>query len=645
MPITESTSSFRLVLDNCPLHRRLIFLIVLKVNIWSMDIVLLQLPFWGIGCPPLGLSLLKSYLAKNGLSCKVIDINAQAYCLRGDKYQDYWDISHGYNFCEDEEQMLNYYRNNRAFFLYQMGEIKKLNPKVIGCSCQSSSFIITKLFLEDLRNIFPDFKHILGGPQVAGFMNNARELLATGYIDAVNYYEGEVSLVEYVRSLNGADEKPISGLVYKKNGKIIEGGPTHSILNLNELPFPDFSDFNLKNYSQPNVLPSYTSRGCINQCIYCTSRNFTKPFRFRSATRVFEEIKYLKQQYSELEFVRMCDNISNSNIKELELFCDLMIQEKSGIKWDLENAVIRREMNSRLYKKLKKAGCTLIGYGMETPSAHLLAKVGKVLSRDVDIGRVLREGKRAGIYIGVNVMFGLPGETEDDLATLLDFLRKNRRSFSMINPALAFCEFCPGSDVYSDPSKYGIDMAKGSLFWESKDRSNTYPERMKRFELFCQLAKKYKIGNLFNIQELPNKHKLLFQYYFTSRDRDNARLEYPLIRQTELTAGLREMFDAVQRGDFTIRRAQTKPLSGMLFYGNTFEDTFIQSSLSAIIENLERANVFKGLAQTPWKRKIRSLLHKAVGYDVIEKKIEAAYPILKMIEAKISFKKNNTTIT
>ena len=55
----------------------------------SYDVVLLQLPLWAVGAPPLALGLLKSFLAKNGISCKIIDINSHAYATRGKKYFQY----------------------------------------------------------------------------------------------------------------------------------------------------------------------------------------------------------------------------------------------------------------------------------------------------------------------------------------------------------------------------------------------------------------------------------------------------------------------------------------------------------------------------------------------------------------------------
>src|SRR3989338_34135 len=506
-------------------------------NDHKVDVVFLQLPFWGIGCPPLAPALLKSYLAQHGFKSKIFDINAHAYATKGKKYFEYWDMKNGYNYCMERESMLEFYRDNRAFFLHYMNEIKRLNPRVVGCTAHCSSRILSEIFLEDMRNLLPGFKHLLGGPDVASFMNNTDDLLSRPYIDAINQDEGEHSLVEYLKALIEDDGRQVPGMIYKYNGKIVRGGHAMFIKDLNELPFPNYEDFNLKYYSEPNTLPTYTTRGCVNKCNYCSAIGFMKTFRLRTAERLFEEVKYLKAKYPNLNYLRMCENISNSKISELEKFCDLMIESgmNKKIRWNLENAVIRKEMRTPLYKKIKKAGCTLLGYGMETPSLRLLQEVGKNLCKDVDIASVLKEGKKAGLYVSVNIMFGLPTETEDDFQYLMQFLNKNRHAFSMVNPSLNFCEYYPGSAGHANPEKYGIDLTKGHLYWESIDGKSTYLTRMKRFEEFCKQAKQFRLDNLFNVDELPNKHKLLFDYYFVSKEYDNCLKEYEQIGQEDLT--------------------------------------------------------------------------------------------------------------
>ena len=152
--------------------------------------------------------------------------------------------------------------------------------------------------------------------------------------------------------------------------------------------------------------------------------------------------------------------------------------------WSMESSVIRKEMRKPLYEKLRKAGCNFITYGVETPAEHLLEKVGKTLAlkKGVDLPAILREGKEAGIDITINIMIGLPGETEEDFQFLMKFLKENKKSLVQVNPAIQFCEYYPGSSGNADPEKIGIDMSKGTLMWESKDGTNTYLTRMDRFE-------------------------------------------------------------------------------------------------------------------------------------------------------------------
>jgi len=603
-----------------------------------VDIVLLQLPIWGVGCPSLGLALLKSYLADNGIKAKVLDINAHLYSIRGGEYADYWDIAHGYDYCASRDKMFDFYRDHRALFLYYIDQIRRMNPKIVGCACFTASFELTKIFLQDLRAFYPHFKHIVGGPEVAWFMRNTDELIAKDYIDAICHDEGEISFVEYFQAVQADDGRAVPGVVYKREGDVITAGPREFIKKLDELPFPDFSDFNLRNYVNPRVLPSYATRGCINNCIYCSARNYMKPYRFRSGKRMFEEVKYLKSRYPELNYIRMADNISNGNIKELETFCDLMIEADLGVKWNLENAVIRKEMRTPLYKKLKHAGCTLLGYGMETPCTGLLRKVGKVLSKDVDMARVLSEGKKAGLCISVNIMFGLPGETDEDFNELLLWLKKNKNAFDVINPSIIFCEFYPGCAVFEDPDKYGIDMSKGTLFWETKDGKNTYPVRMERFERFCRQAKKYGLSNLFYIEELPNKNEMLFKYHFVSKEYDRALEYYQAIPAEKRTPEINRMHQQITRTGSAEPQMSEVETANFLPYHDSFEKTFAASALTDNLRDLEQVPLFR-IPGSGWKRWIRArvylLLERLIGFDAAQKKINNCYSMMKVMDAKL----------
>ena len=637
-------------------------------NNGTYDVVLLQLPLWAVGTPPLALGLLKSFLQKNGISCKIIDINSHAYATRGKKYFEYWHIKNGYHYAEERESMLKFYRDYRTLMLYYMDEIKKANPLIVGCSVFDTCKIITEIFLEDLRKIYPGYKHILGGPGVAHFMKNTDELLALDHIDGICQDEGELALVEYVKAIKNDTGLPVPGMVYKKNGKILNGAPSIYTGKLDTLPFPDFEGLNLNHYPT-RTLPTYTSRGCVNKCDYCSAigymTNKRYPFRMRSAQRMFNEVVDMLEKYPDLEEIRMSDNISNGKISSLIEFCDLMIESglNKKIKWSLENAVIRKEMRKPLYEKLVKAGCTLLGYGMETPVKRLLKQVGKTLAVQdgVDLPAILKEGKEAGLIVNVNVMFGLPGETEEDFNYLMEFLRDNLDALSMVNPSLNFTEYYPGSSGHKDPGKIGVDLSKGTMMWDSKDGKNTYITRMDRFEKFCRLAKKYKIDNLFQIEELTNKNKLLFEYYYKSNDIKNAKVEYKKIDKKELTEEITAKYIALTTGDKsnlekiekTDHRSSNKKYDNLvkfedfIYYTGNPENNFIGESISSYIdEHIKIKPHDREYALRPWKTLLRRFTLKSTGYDKVEYFIKNILSSLKEIDkflvstAKSEFNKN-----
>lgn len=603
----------------------------------NKDVVLLQLPFWGVGCPPLGPAILKSYLKENNISCKIFDVNAHAYAMRGKENLDWWELKNGYYFFQQNNSlMFNYYMDNRALFLSHIEKIMQLKPMIIGCSCHNTSLALTKLFLEDLTFYYPQGKNILGGPEVAGFMRNADSLLAEPYIDAVCIDEGEKALVAYYNTLKKNNSDPIPGLVYKKEGRLIKGGMPDIINNLDDLPFPEFDDFNLTYYDQPYSLPSYSSRGCVNRCIFCSGRAYMERFRYRSGKRMYEEMIYLKKSFPDTGYIRLSDNVSNGNIKELESLCDNLIQSHADIKWTMDNAVIRKEMRTPLYKKMKSSGCILIGYGLETPSHRILETIGKKISKGVKIDQVLKEGKKSGIFISVNIMHGLPGETDEDAQYLLDFVVKNRRAYDMLNPSLTFCEFYPGSLGYDQPEKYGLDVTKGSLFWESKDKTNTYLIRMKRFEDACKVIKKFKLKTLFPVDELPNKYALLFRYYYVSREYGKALECYEKIRVEQRYGEIEEIYKKITGGD-TEYSKKNNGYSRAVIPRTTFEIDFLKASLSATINGLEQLKIKDLSLNSGWKVKMRSLAYRIIGYDKVERKINSLYPLLTLLDGKVRF--------
>ena len=269
---------------------------------------------------------------------------------------------------------------------------------------------------------------------------------------------------------------------------------------------------------------------------------------------MFAELMHQKALYPATEQFRMHDSVSNGNMRQLEQLCDLIIENRVSVKFNLENAVIRKEMDERLYRKLRHAGCTLIGYGLESPSKPLLKNVGKMACLDADFEKVVKDGVRCGMTIGINMMFGLPGEKDEDFRGQLAFIRRLRkyRRGIIVNPALNFCYFPPGSEVFASPEKYDVDMAGGELYWESRDGQNTFLRRLARFEEFCETARKLGYSNLFGVTQNSNKQALIGQYYMVKQDHEQA-LHYFLrsfageVKTAELAREILRLYEKTAR--------------------------------------------------------------------------------------------------
>ena len=89
----------------------------------TIDIALIQPPGWSNQNPPLGLALLKSYLAEKGFNAKVFDLNIVLYNLRHSRFCDAWHASEGYNVWEKDSYISD-------LFFYYTDEILNFIGKI-----------------------------------------------------------------------------------------------------------------------------------------------------------------------------------------------------------------------------------------------------------------------------------------------------------------------------------------------------------------------------------------------------------------------------------------------------------------------------------------------------------------------------------
>ncbi len=428
--------------------------------------------------PILGLCCLAGYLRKKGIPVTLFDLNIKLYNTCDEEDKNLWK-PHNQDFWTERNKIENLFGKYSKFINETIEQILKINPGIVGFSNYFTNVIANLFLAKRIKELIPEVKIIFGGPEIKRIISN-RALYDTAsnedlsLIDLFVSGEGERILYEYVLE----PEKVEDIAKYLTVGRDF-------YLSSEELPEPDFSSLSLSDYTNRGWLSYYFSRGCINRCIFCDERLYWQGYRTRNAQQVFSGIREIKKRYPSIFHFYFCESLINGNMNVLKEFAQLMADNELNVSWE-GNVVIRPEMTKELLILMKRGGCYSLNYGVESVSPEVLSFVGKNMSKNADIEKIIRFTWESGIRTVLNFMFGLPSETDENAKMNIDFVLRNKEYISAVIPSFAFCNITEYTEAYQSFKKYGIKRPVHAHFWESVDGTNTFPVRLERFERFIR---------------------------------------------------------------------------------------------------------------------------------------------------------------
>jgi anaerobic magnesium-protoporphyrin IX monomethyl ester cyclase len=319
---------------------------------------------------------------------------------------------------------------------------KAKDADIVGLVCYTESRFQCFDFADQVKQINPACQVIVGGPHV----NTLDELIIRHYpsVDAVVRMEGEETLLGLVQ---GRPFEQILGITWRKHGEIIRNPDRPLIQNINQfhydygLAFPQFADWKdteiAPELQKLRAIPIIASRGCPFQCTFCAAhQQWAKVYRGVSPEELVARIQYLVNEY-QIGYFRFYDALFIGNEKYILKFCDLLEQAGLEIHFRID---IRVGTRPQVLERLRKVGCDVVGFGVESGSDRVLQRVRKGTNR-TQIEETIAVCKALGYWIIGFFMVSLPDETLDDVHQtfeLFKFFDYFNLQFYKIHPNTAF---------------------------------------------------------------------------------------------------------------------------------------------------------------------------------------------------------------
>jgi len=293
-------------------------------------------------------------------------------------------------------------------------------------------------------------------------------------VDIVVMGEGEKTISELMERLiespNNLDD--INGLAFKK-GKEIEITKPRKLLTSEELSQLPHPFYNPKTRGEITTGVIETSRGCPNDCDFCTVTKFYgRQYRTKSIDYVIEEMKQIKD-IGEYSFFTD-DNLTaipNRAVKLLEA-----IAENGLKKYSLAQTTIKLADKPELMHALKIAGIKALCIGIESINDITLQNYKKPYTAKQN-KEAIKTLKKAGFWIHGMMMLGGEGDTIETLKETSAWINQNLDSAQLFSPIPI-----PGSHFFDKMKEQGRILTKD---WSLYDGQHviTRPKHLTPYEL------------------------------------------------------------------------------------------------------------------------------------------------------------------
>ena len=291
-------------------------------------------------------------------------------------------------------------RRRLAAFKPDVVGLTAFTPEIVQCGHVAT--LVKDLARHEGREIVT----IVGGVHATAIPEQTLEEFPQ--FDLVGVGEGEDTLLDLARWVERGgprtDWATIRGLCYRDTSGNPARSPARPNLNdQREIPLPAWDLLP----PSPTALVM-TSRGCPYACNFCMNPN-GKKVRRRDVQPFLDEVQWLIDERG-MEDLHICDEIFTLDKDRTHEILDGLIEMGFGERYTFHAQTHVRCIDQPLLEKIARAGCTFLGFGMETGDPEVLKQMGKGTNLEVML-KAVELSHHTGVELGTFFILGQPDET------------------------------------------------------------------------------------------------------------------------------------------------------------------------------------------------------------------------------------------
>ncbi len=336
-----------------------------------------------------------------------------------------------------------------------LDEILALEPDAVGFNVEINTFSWTVEIAQELKRRRPDLTILVGGVHATTVPD---VVMGFGCFDFLCVGEGDDALPELLATIDDrGDVHGVANFWSRRDGELVRNPVRPLRQDLDALPFFDKSiHYDLI----PEMSREYhtnASRGCVYSCSFCFYQPIQEVYggRFRtvrSPASVCREVAEAKARYPTIRTVTFHDEVFTANKPWLREFAELWPQQV-GLPFSI---ITHPELvGEEVAELLGRAGCVHCIMGTQTVNEHSRVEILERTETPEDVRRAVRVLREQGIWVIVDHILGIPGETAEDQDDALLFYAECRPDVIKA----FFLTYLPGTSI----NQHGLESGDWTL--------------------------------------------------------------------------------------------------------------------------------------------------------------------------------------